>query len=173
MSGLINGTTLPPPEHVSGGRANPIGIPYLYLADNVETCVAEIRPSNGSKINIAKFSLIKEVNLLDITEPRKKASFMVLEEEELRLSLKYIDLLEVFSEVLSIPILPHNSNLDYIPTQFLCEYFKTICKYDGIIFKSSFGHGCNIVLFNEECVRGEENIEYLRVSKISHEYQNV
>jgi len=164
---------MPPPSAVSGGRANPVGIPYLYLADNIPTCVAEIRPSNGSKINIAKFSLIKEVNLLDITEPRRKASFMVLEEQELRLSLKYIDLLEVFSKELSIPILPNNSHLDYIPTQFLCEYFKTICKYDGIIFNSSFGHGRNIVLFNEHCVEGDENIDYLKVSKISHEFKDV
>lgn len=169
----IESMGMPPSDVVSGGRANPVGIPYLYLADNIKTCVAEIRPSNGSKINIAKFRLIKEVNLLDITEPRRKASFMVLEEQELRLSLKYIDLLEVFSDELSFPILPHNSHLDYIPTQFLCEYFKTVCKYDGIIFNSSFGHGKNIVLFNEHCVVGDKNINYLQVSKISHEFKDV
>lgn len=164
---------MPSPSIVSGGRANPVGIPYLYLADNIQTCVAEIRPSNGSKINIAKFILIKEVNLLDITEPRRKASFMVLEEQELRLSLKYIELLEVFSNELSIPVLPNNSHLDYIPTQFLCEYFKTICKYDGIIFNSSFGYGKNIVLFDEHSVEGDENIVQIKVSKVSHEFTNV
>ncbi|WP_079866654.1 RES domain-containing protein [Acinetobacter baumannii] len=162
---------MPPPAVASAGRANPVGIPYLYLAENIETCMAEIRPSNGCKVNIAKFNLINEVNLLDLTEPRKRASFMILDEQEISASLKYIDLLEVFAKELSIPILPNNSHLDYIPTQFLCEYFKTICKYDGIIFNSSFGYGKNIVLFTQENVCGEENVDYYHVSQISHNYQ--
>ncbi|AZC00445.1 hypothetical protein DKE52_008010 [Acinetobacter pittii] len=68
---------MPPPAIASAGRANPVGIPYLYLAENIETCMAEIRPSNGCKVNIAKFNLINDVNLLDLTEPRKRASFMI------------------------------------------------------------------------------------------------
>lgn len=164
---------MPPPHMASGGRANPVGIPYLYLAENIETCVAEIRPSNGCKINIAKYNLIKEINLLDLSEPRRKASFMVLEENEIGLSLKFIDLLEKFSLELSTPILPYNGHLDYIPTQFICEFFKTICKYDGIIFNSSFGHGKNIVLFSENFVQGEEIIDHLKVSKISHEFEAI
>lgn len=162
---------MPPPVVASAGRANPVGIPYLYLAENVETCMAEIRPNNGCKVNIAKFGLINDVNLLDLTEPRKRASFMILDEQEISASLKYIDLLEVFSRDLSIPVLPNNSHLDYIPTQFICEYFKTICKYDGIIFNSSFRHGKNIVLFTQENVRGEKNVDYYHVSKISHNYE--
>ncbi|MGS2724835.1 RES domain-containing protein [Porticoccus sp. GXU_MW_L64] len=37
----------PPKRLASQGRANPAGIPYLYLASNPETAVSEIRPHTG------------------------------------------------------------------------------------------------------------------------------
>jgi len=35
---------LPDPNKVGDGRANPKGTPYLYLASNPETAMAEMRP---------------------------------------------------------------------------------------------------------------------------------
>ncbi|TON78738.1 hypothetical protein CGH49_24405 [Vibrio parahaemolyticus] len=37
-----------------------------------------------------------------------------------------------------------------MPTQFLCEYFKSLGTYDGIIFNSSFGKGKNYVFFDRD-----------------------
>ena len=37
------------------GRANPRGIPYLYLASTRETALAEVRPWIGSLISVAQF----------------------------------------------------------------------------------------------------------------------
>lgn len=42
----IDDMKMPPMGSASGGRANPIGISYLYLASNIDTCIAEVRPSN-------------------------------------------------------------------------------------------------------------------------------
>lgn len=157
---------------VSAGRANPIGIPYLYLADNIETCVAEVRPSNGCMVSVATFKLKETLNILDLTNPRKKASFLIQESESLMDALRYIDLLEIFANELSKPVQPHRSHLDYIPTQFLCEYFKTICGFHGISFNSSFGSGVNFVLFDQNLV-DDDSMKYVSISKINHNFNEI
>ena len=52
----------------------------------------------------------------------------------------------------SKPVLPNRTHLDYIPTQFICEFFKTVCGFHGLVFNSSFGNGKNIVLFDQNLV---------------------
>lgn len=162
----------PPPENVTAGRANPIGIPYLYLAENEQTCVSEVRPSNGCMVNIAEFRLNAGLSILDLTNPRKKASFLIQDSEDLTDTLIYIDLLEIFAKELSKPVLPNRSHLDYIPTQFLCEYFKTVCGFNGLIFNSSFGYGINLVLFDQSLV---ENVgmKYVSISQTNHHFEEI
>ena len=149
----------PPPAKTTDGRANPKGISYLYLASNLDTCIAEVRPSKGAKVCVAKLRPTKELKLLDLTMPRKIASFLLFNDKDLQSALVHMALLEKFSSELSISVLPERSYLDYIPTQFICEFFKAVCGYSGIVFNSSFEHGKNIVLFQEE------NIEFLEIKQ--------
>ncbi|MEE7596437.1 RES domain-containing protein [Acinetobacter baumannii] len=162
----------PPSLSVTAGRANPIGIPYLYLAENEKTCVAEVCPSNGCLVNLAAFRLKAGLSILDLTCPRKKASFLIQESESLTDTLIYVDLLEIFANELSKPVLPNRSHLDYIPTQFLCEYFKTICGFHGLIFNSSFGSGINLVLFDQDLV-DDVSIKYITVLNIEHTFSEL
>ena len=140
----------PPNKLASSGRANPKGISYIYLASNIETCISEVRPYNGCDIYVSKCknTIIKRV--IDLTTPRKSISIMKFSESEYNEVLSIINLLESFSSELSIPVKPHLSELEYIPTQFLCEYIKSLGNYDGIIFRSSFNKGDNLVFFNED-----------------------
>ncbi|EHH2419839.1 RES family NAD+ phosphorylase [Vibrio parahaemolyticus] len=140
----------PKPQLASSGRANPKGISYLYLADNIDTCISEVRPYKGGDIYVSSFNLKGEMTLIDLTEPRRKFSIVPFSDSEYDEVLAIIELLESFSSQLSIPIKPHLSELDYIPTQFLCEYFKSLGTYDGIIFNSSFGKGKNYVFFDRD-----------------------
>lgn len=162
----------PPTMLVTAGRANPIGISYLYLAENEKTCIAEVRPSNGCMVSVATFSLKENLKLLDLTSPRKRASFLIQESEHLIDSLIHIDLLEIFAEELSKPVLPNKSHLDYIPTQFLCEYFKVVCGFHGLIFNSSFGNGKNIVLFDQTLV-DNDSMKYFSISRTDYEFNEV
>lgn len=159
----------PPAKIVTAGRANPIGISYLYLAENEQTCIAEVRPSNGCMVSVATFKLKENLRFLDLTEPRKRACFLTQESENLIDSLIHIDLLEIFATELSKPVLPNRSHLDYIPTQFLCEYFKAVCNFNGLIFNSSFGRGKNIVLFDQSLV-DDVSMNYYNISSIDHSY---
>ena len=168
----IQNMLAPPHAFASAGRANPVGISYLYLAENIETCIAEVRPSNNGFINIARFKTINLKNVIDLTNPREKASIFKVEPENLANALKYIDLLEIFALELSKPIQPNKAHLDYIPTQFLCEYFKTICQYDGILFNSSFSKGKNLVLFDESFVKPIE-MKYFKVVLTEYTHEEI
>jgi hypothetical protein len=52
-------------KKAKGGRANPSGIPHLYLATTKETAMAEVRPWLGSIISLATFKTTKELSIID------------------------------------------------------------------------------------------------------------
>ncbi|MEE2026036.1 RES family NAD+ phosphorylase, partial [Alkalimonas mucilaginosa] len=64
----------PPKDLVGNGRANPAGIPYLYVASDEVTAVSEIRPHTGEIVNVAEIQLETSLKLIDLREPRKRAS---------------------------------------------------------------------------------------------------
>ncbi|WP_341709144.1 RES domain-containing protein [Halopseudomonas sp.] len=159
----------PPRDKVTGGRANPLGIPYLYVADTLRTCISEVRPSNSSCIYVSEFTPLRELSVLDLTSPRKLCSASAFGEEQLSAALGFLGLLELFSEELSRPVRPENVNLDYIPTQFLCEFIKSEAKFDGLIFNSSFGDGKNFVFFDGDKLTAAEPKKYV-VNRTVHEF---
>jgi hypothetical protein len=140
----------PPVELVkSGGRANPVGISYLYTASDYKTAVSEVRPHKGEILTIAKIKIIDRLKLVDLRNPRKSTSPFSKESEQTEQIFKYISLLQHFAEELSKPVLPREAHLEYLPSQYLSELIKDM-GFDGFIFKSSLGSGDNIVLFTDE-----------------------
>lgn len=67
------------------------------------------------------------------------------------------DLIRMYTLDMSKPADPQRSNLDYLPTQYICEYIKKL-GYDGVSFRSSLvdtANNINLILFEEdkvECV---------------------
>ena len=74
----------PPQRLVSHGRANPAGIPYLYLASTPETAVSEVRPHTGEIASVADFfipaqiaassEVTRDLKITDLRHPRKTVS---------------------------------------------------------------------------------------------------
>src|SRR5690606_1741880 len=63
--------TCPPKEFANGGRANPSGIPFLYLSDNPQTVLYEVRASYLDELSVGTFELRPEfdsIKLVDFTE---------------------------------------------------------------------------------------------------------
>src|SRR3954469_12569816 len=69
----------PPKRLASHGRANPAGIPYLYLGSMPETAAAEIRPHTGEIACVADFTL-PDIRAVDLRNPRKLVSPFILED---------------------------------------------------------------------------------------------
>lgn len=51
--------------NASDGRANPKGIPYLYVATTKDTAMAEVRPWLGSIISTAQFKVTRDLRIVE------------------------------------------------------------------------------------------------------------
>lgn len=161
----------PPAAHVKNGRANPVGIPYLYAASTADTAIAETRPHPGDLLTVAKFRVTSPLRLLNLMHPRKTISPFEVDESELPALRQELAFLCQLESELSKPILPRVADLEYLPTQYLCEFIKN-CGYDGVVFKSSISSGVNIALFDESKVRAEELTQH-KVTKLKYEQQMI
>jgi hypothetical protein len=136
----------PPADRACEGRANPKGIPHLYLATHQKTAVAEVRPWIGSYVSIAKFALIRDVRVVNCVAA-DRGMMMYLREPEPRERQRSVwrDIDRAFSQ----PVTRCDDTADYAPTQILAELFREN-GLDGVAYGSSLGKGHNIVLFDLE-----------------------
>ena len=146
----------PPRGKATAGRANPLGIPYLYLCKNEETTYYEVRALYLDKLAIGSFKTTKDLNILDFTS----ALSLYYAYNNSTISLSEViakqKILQLISSDLSKPLRRYDSELEYVPTQLICEYCK-INGIDGICFNSSLHNGgVNYVLFDStsaECIK--------------------
>lgn len=141
----------PPFNLAGGGRANPLGIPYLYLSDNPETVLYEVRASYLDELSIGVFQLkeeLKSVKIVDFTEDTS------LFQEKVSQIIKSKLLRDKISRDLSKPMRRYDSEIEYIPTQFICEFIRIYTGASGIRFSSSLHPtGKNIVMFDQELMK--------------------
>lgn len=143
-----------PPKHLaSHGRANPAGIPYLYLASQESTAISEVRPHPGDAISVARFEVPDDLRIVDLRHPRRTISpFTQPDEDELANLRRDIEFLEKLGEELTRPVLQKAAAFDYIPSQYLCEFAKK-CGFSGVMYRSSVEGGINMALFEPDCAR--------------------
>jgi len=138
----------PPKQLATHGRANPTGIPYLYLGSLPDTAVAEIRPHTGELACVAKFNIPNPLTVVDLRNPRKIVSpFILAEADAIGQMRADIPFLERLGSELTRPVLPRSAAIDYLPSQYLCEFIKK-SGYGGVLYSSSVSDGINLALFN-------------------------
>ena len=158
----------PPLAVVRSGRANPLGISYLYAASNPETAIAEVKPYVGDYVCIARFESIRRMALMDLRYPRETISPFEIDENDFDHVLNNIEYMRILGDELSKPIIPKKADLEYLSTQYLCELIKHF-NYDGVVYKSSVGNGDNYAIFNDDKLM----INEVYVHKVtSAEYQS-
>jgi hypothetical protein len=138
----------PPRRIASYGRANPAGIPYLYLGSTQDTAISEIRPHAGGIVCVAEFRTPNNLDLVDLRNPKKIVSPFELEDAtaigRMRNDLPF---LERLGDELTRPVVPQAAAIDYTPSQYLCEFIKK-CGYHGVVYRSSVSDGINLALFD-------------------------
>jgi hypothetical protein len=159
----------PPRGKATAGRANPLGIPYLYLCKNEETTYYEVRALYLDKLAIGSFKTTRDLNILDFTS----ALSLYYAYNNYTISLSEViakqKILQLISSDLSKPLRRYDSELEYVPTQLICEYCK-INGIDGICFNSSLHNGgVNVVLFDSssaECIKVKSReVREVRISR--------
>ena len=162
----------PPEKLVLNGRANPIGIPYLYVASTIETAISELRGHKKEEFTIAEFQMKNNLELADLRDPQSTISpFELNEDDELELIYKNMPFLTLLGNELSKPIIPREANLEYLSSQYLCELLKHI-GFHGIIFKSSIASGNNYVIFNDTKLKAVKTFQY-RITDVNYKYEKI
>ncbi|WP_278846985.1 RES family NAD+ phosphorylase [Brachyspira pilosicoli] len=152
-------------DNIGAGRINPEKIAYLYLSEDVETCIIEVRPIISDIISVATVKITNDLNIFDLTSFSKYDLKFGVEDiinnniELLKYCSKYDSLDDCLDNIIDKEFqslyygfsLPNKGNvIDYIPTQYISELLKNI-GFDGIRFNSSLNkNGINITIFNHE-----------------------
>lgn len=156
----------PPPGKATGGRANPIGIPYLYLASDEQTAISEVKPQKGAVIALASFVPVdhQPIKVIDLVNPRDSITPFLQPSEvsSLRATTPFIEALDA---ELSAPVQPADATLDYLASQYICEMFKK-SGYHGVRYRSSVGAGANFAFFVPQLFRTDGQLRFVRVSAI-------
>ena len=159
----------PPPEIARRNRANPAGISYLYVAEDEKTAVAEIRTFVGAKVSICRAHPKKNLKIADLTKQHAVASPFA--HRNLQFIVKRNALLNVLNEELARPVNPEDSEVEYVPTQYLAEVILN-AGYDGIRYKSAVRPGgTNLVFFQPDDLEIHPDTRLVEVLSIEVDYR--
>ncbi|MFD1044084.1 RES family NAD+ phosphorylase [Pseudoxanthomonas kaohsiungensis] len=142
----------PPPSEVArSGRMNAEGISVLYASSDLHTCVAELRPSIGSRVAVITLVTTKQLRLVDFRalESSRKPGAISYFQDDFSEILERSAFIRGLHRVISTPVIPGREH-EYLVTQLMAEYLGHVRKpaFDGIIFESVQKRGgANIVLF--------------------------
>lgn len=144
----------PPPSAIAPGlRMNSRGISVFYGTNTPATALAEVRPPVGSQVVIGKFSLLRPLRLLDLTVLRDIYVTGSDFDPEFIGRRKHAMFLEHLSHRITMPIMPDDEAIEYLPTQVIADYLASMDapSIDGIIYPSAQANSgqINIVLFHK------------------------
>lgn len=150
----------------SHGRANPAGIPYLYVGSTPETGISEIRPHTGEMACVAEFRTPDTLKLVDLRNPKKTVSpFLLADATDIARMRGDLPFLARLGDELTRPVLPQSAAIDYTPSQYICEFIKK-CGYQGVVYRSSVSNGINLALF-EPLLAQPGAVSQYRVERVS------
>ena len=76
-----------------------------------------------------------------------------------------LDFLEHLGDELTRPVLPQSAAIDYLPSQYFCEFVKN-CGFDGVLYRSAVADGVNIALFDPS-IAAAGSVTRRRISRVS------
>lgn len=144
----------PPGTKAKAGRANPAGISYLYLASDLKTTFYEVRAGAYDYVTVGEFKLNEDIQVINLRDLQTISPFQL--QDDLADFIVHQSYLRKLSQQLSKPLRRQDSELDYLPTQYLCEFIKSI-GFNGVEYASSQNlNGFNIAVFDDtmfKCVK--------------------
>lgn len=144
--GTAIGARLPP--DATAGRTNREGVSVLYLASEVETALAEIRPHPGHLVSVGGFRAKKNLRVARFDLPIRNFSS----------SDDRLDLFTIIYHIdwrLGFPIIPEERHR-YAVTQLLSDVLIRR-GFEGVAYRSSVGTGSNLCVFDSSIFSFDES----------------
>ena len=140
-----------PKERAANNRMSPAGVPFLYVSGEIDTCIAEVRPSIGDTVVVGRFQSTASLKFFDFTRLGRQLHHapISLFDPGYRKRSEHRLLLEYLHEEIARPV--RTGDTDYVMTQALAEFIRFDKKwaFDGIAFRSvQCEGGVNYVLFD-------------------------
>lgn len=151
------------------GRAHSKGIDCLYLSRDLETPFYESKCAQLDCVSIATFSPKSPISIIDFTR-EFDCPVQITKEVAINL-LRKVELGRIIGKEMSRPLHKNDTIIEYIPTQFICEYIREKNGVEAIQYWSSMNPlGKNLVLFNRDKVE-VKHVSLHRISsvKIKHD----
>lgn len=147
----------PQSEKASEGRANALGISCLYLANSIETTIHEVRAGAFDYVTIGTFELNEDITVVDLKRINKIDPFLDgLNFAEHAINKEHLNKID---DEMGKTLRRSDSVLDYVPTQYISDFIKSIEKRDGSRNKEYSGieynsvmnkDGYNLAVFNPQ-----------------------
>jgi hypothetical protein len=142
----------PPKERAVNNRMSPAGIPLLYVSGEIETCIAEVRPSIGDSVLVGCFLSTAPLKLFDFTALSSRLEHIPLSlfDPRYQQRVEHRRLLDYLHDEIARPVRANDT--DYVVTQALAEFIRYDEQqaFDGIAFRSvQRNGGVNFVLFDK------------------------
>lgn len=140
----------PPRDKATAGRANPAGISYLYLSCDLDTTLFETRATLFDFISIAEFRLKQNIRVVNLRGTEIFDPIPIAEAGDLEDFLVHYPFIARLEKEISKPNRRSDNEFDYLPTQYLSEFIKSL-GFDGVEYKSSVNpKGYNIAVFDSD-----------------------
>lgn len=138
----------PPAEFATTNRMSPAGIPYLYLATDIDTTLSECRVEENAKAITASFVVKTDLQIVDLSDNKYYAADSIFNPEYDHDNRWINGFWKNFVREISLPVSADKKDhsYEYAATQLVAEFFRKK-GYDGVCFKSSVGDGKNYVFF--------------------------
>lgn len=170
----------PAKELARSGRMNAEGVPVLYGAFDVATCIAEMRPSLAGELGVIELRTAVPLRVLDFSRLESaRGDELSYFQPDYEKAWQKAHFLRVLHNFISQPIVG-GREADYLITQTMAEYLAHVVAnpFHGIKFKSAQNEGgMNLVLFSnadllvgtkEEEFRVEYVADSIRFHKVTH-----
>ena len=159
---------VPPVALTTAGRTNSEGIECLYLAGDEETTFHEVRARDYDHVSVGEFIQTKDLRIVDLSLFDKIGPFSIPDFDMTWFAIN-IEIIRKIGDEVAKPMRRFDRALDYVPTQYICDYIKHL-GYDGIKFKSTLvDGGTNYAIFNEkkfECT----NVKVVQIGNIDYNW---
>lgn len=142
----------PPPQIARAGRLNREGVSFLYLASDIETACAEIRPHPSHQLSVGQYRSLRPLRLANL-----EADIAAFATSDTQLDLYAF--VYAADQAMSLPVRPEQAGR-YSITQLIADVLRQR-GFDGVAFKSSLNEGGRNV-----CIFKPEEFEYVPDSAV-------
>lgn len=160
----------PPGLLARAGRINPAGISELYLADSEDTALHEVRAGMFDIVTFGRFQPQEQLTVADLSAFSRISPFADAISTE-SVAVNHEVLREMTAEMAK-QMRSNDDPIEYVPTQFIAEYAKTVDGIDGVRYDSTLVKGgVNYCFFNPNRLRCFE-VRTTSIQGLSYVYKS-